>query len=116
MSDPTQAPERRPTPQPAPRAKAKRSSASRLKRKVRQWIITGVAVPLLTAGLGAGGAVAVPLIQNSASPPAATQPDSTSSRCKNYEQYVIQPLAQSDPAAADEMLKSGSPIDKLCGF
>ena len=82
----------------------------RPQRKVRKWFLTGVLVPLFSALLGAGSSIMVVVIQNS-SPPAPP-----SSKCEQYERYVIQPMAEKDPLLAQRLMDSGAAINRYCGL
>jgi hypothetical protein len=103
---------------PAPTAalevpgKVRLPRAERPRWKIRKWIMTGVLVPILTAGIGSGATIAVPNIEGSS--PAATATSQT--MCSQYEQYVIAPLAKTDPNFAEKLLESGSAVDHACGL
>lgn len=80
------------------------------RRKIRKWIMTGILTPILTTGIGSSATIAVANIQSS--PPAAT----SQTTCSQYEQYVIAPLAKTDPNFAEKLLESGSAVDRACGL
>jgi len=97
----------------APPQKKKRRKAASPLNKVTMAIVTGVVVPVLCAGVGAGATI---WSSEASSPhPAPIANVSPANKCQSYEAGLAQ-IAESDPTLAEYMIKDGSRMDVQCGL